>query len=81
MTPEERFQRIEENLLVTSEMMRTADRRWENRFGEHDARLTRLERVVEHLADDQALTRATLQSFIETVDRFLRGKGGNGQQP
>ena len=32
MTPEERFQRIEENLLVTSEMMRTADRRWENRL-------------------------------------------------
>jgi hypothetical protein len=87
MTPEERFQKIEENLLVTSEMMRTSERRWEERFevlgsgiSEHEARMTRLERVLEHLADDQATTRAMLQSLIETVDRFLRGQGGNGQE-
>jgi hypothetical protein len=122
MTPEERFKKIEENLLVTSEMMRTSDRRWEERFShlgdnvsEHDARLTRLEEVVASLAgaeqklflalenlahahdttdarlevltvkldkvaDDQAITRAMLDTLIKNIDNFVRGQGGNGRR-
>jgi hypothetical protein len=50
MTPEERFQKIEEHLLVTAEMMRTSDRRWDDKFAQHDAWLTRVEEVVASLA-------------------------------
>ena len=92
MTPEERLQKIEEHLLVTAEMMRTADRRWEERFAMHDTRLSRVEQVVEslaaaeqklflaleNLADDQKVTRSMLEALIKTVDRFVRGQGGDG---
>jgi hypothetical protein len=48
MTPEERFTKIEENLLVTAEMFRTADRRWEERFARHDEQITALIRIAEN---------------------------------
>ena len=91
MTPEARFQKIEDHLLVTAEMMRTSDRRWERRLAEHDARLTRVEEVVKSLAaaekklfraldilhDEQGVTRAMLDALIKNIDRFVRGQGGN----
>jgi len=56
MTPEERFAKIEENLLVTAEMSRTADRRWEERFARHDEQIAALIRVAEsHQAAIQQL--------------------------
>jgi chromosome segregation ATPase len=39
MTPEERFQKIEETLLATAEMRREADRRWEARLAKIDDNL------------------------------------------
>ena len=93
MTPEECFQKIEENLLATTEMQRTSDRRWERRLAEHDARLTRVEEVVKSLAgaekklfraleilhDEQGVTRSMLDALIKNIDRFVRGQGGNGR--
>jgi hypothetical protein len=115
MTPEERFKKIEEHLMATAEMMRTSDRRWDDNFAEHDARLSRLEEVVaslagaeqklflaldklahahdatdarlevltgklDKLADDQAITRAMLDTLIKNIDNFVRGQGGNGRR-
>ena len=88
MTPEERFQKIEDHLLVTAEMMRTSDRRWERRLAEHDARLTRVEEVVKSLAAaEQKLaksleklshahegTDARLEALSEKLDELADGQ-------
>jgi hypothetical protein len=69
MTPEERFAKIEENLLVTAEMSRTADRRWEERFARHDEQIAALIRVAEsHQAAIQRLAeshQAAIQQLAE----------------
>jgi hypothetical protein len=48
MTPEERFTKIEENLLVTAEMVRTSEHRWEERFAQHDEQIGALIRIAEN---------------------------------
>jgi hypothetical protein len=88
MTPEERFQKIEEHLMVTAEMMLRSDRRWDDKFAGHDARLTRLEEVVaslaaaekklfralDKLADAHQGTDARLEAVSEKLDELAGGQ-------
>lgn len=65
MTPEERLRKIEGHLLVTAEMMRTSDRRWERRFEEHDARFARVEEVVRSLAGSHKKLFRAVEKLVE----------------
>jgi len=79
MTPEERFTKIEENLLVTAEMWRTSDRRWEERFARHDEQIAALILTAEnHQARLQSFESA-MQALFERMDRFFRGLESNGK--
>lgn len=78
MTPEERFAKIEEHLLVTAEMQRTSDRRWEERFSRHDEQIAALITIAEkHEAGLQGF-RAAMEAILERMDRFIRGMESNG---
>jgi hypothetical protein len=76
MTPEERFAKIEEHLLVTAEMMRTSDRRWEGRFARHDEEIAALLRVAEkHQAAIQLLAQndqARFQLLVENHEARMQ---------
>jgi hypothetical protein len=81
LTPEERHTRVEEHLLVTAEMMRRNEQKW-------DERLTRLADIMDRMEvrqDQQDLAlmevKKSLASLIETVDKFIQGRGGNGNRP
>ncbi len=65
MTPEERLRKIEDHLLVTAEMMRASDRRWERRFEEHDARFARVEGVVRSLAGSHKKLFRAVEKLVE----------------
>ncbi len=118
MTPEERFERIEENLLRCSERMdrfeaaqEASDRRFSERMERFEAaqeasdhrwradfqrvmdvmaELARRQQEMQHtqqemqhsiesLQDQQRLTQAALDKLILNIDRFIQGRGGNGQ--
>jgi hypothetical protein len=87
MTPEERFTKIEENFLVTAEMLRTAEPRWEERSARHDEQIAVLLRVAENhqariqqLEDSRLSLEAAMRSLLERMDRFIRGLEPNGHQ-
>ncbi len=65
MTPEERLKKIEDHLLVTAEMMRASDRRWERRFEEHDTRFARVEEVVQSLAGSHKKLFRAVEKLVE----------------
>ena len=81
LTPEERLTRVEEHLLVTAEMMRRNEQKW-------DERLTRLADVMDRMElrqDQQDLAlmevKKSLASLIATVEKFIQGRDGNGNRP
>ena len=74
LTPEERLTRVEEHLLVTAEMMRRNEQKW-------DERPTRLADIMDRMElrqDQQDLAlmevKKPLASLIETVDKFIQGR-------
>lgn len=87
MTPEERFTKIEENLLVTAEMQRTAEQRWEERFARHDEQIAALLRIAENhqariqqLEDSRLSLEAAMRALFERMDRFISGLESNGNK-
>jgi hypothetical protein len=85
MTPEERFAKIEENLLVTSEMQIHSERRWKEQ--KDDLRevvrgigtaQVETQKALDHLLERQLITDATLQSLIASINPFVQGRGGYG---
>jgi hypothetical protein len=87
MTPVERFAKIEEHLLVTAEMVRTADGRWEERFAQHDEQIAALIRIAENhqtrtqqLEDSRLSLEAAMRATFERMDRFIRGLESNGKK-
>ena len=68
MTPEERLRKIEDHLLVTAEMMRASDRRWERRFEEHDVQLASLEEVVKSLAGSHKKLVRAVEKLVEAQE-------------
>jgi hypothetical protein len=80
MTPEERFAKIGEHLLVTAEMQRTSDRRWEERFAHHDEQIAALIRVAEEHQAELHVFRAATEAFFQRMDRFISGMESNGHK-
>jgi hypothetical protein len=78
MTPEERFAKIEEILLVATGPQRTSERRWEERFAKHDQQIAALIRVAEKHESELYLFRAAMEALFERMDRFIRGLESNG---
>ena len=81
MTPEERFQKIEDHLLVTAEMQRTSDRRWEGRIAEVEAIVKSLgaaERklfvALDRLTHAHEATDARLEALSEKLDELADGQ-------
>jgi hypothetical protein len=81
LTPEERLTRVEEHRLVTAEMMSRNEQKW-------DERLTRLADIMDRIElrqnqQDLALmeVKKSLALLIETVEKFIHGRGGNGNRP
>ena len=74
MTPEERFQKIEENLLVQAELVARFERRTEVRLESAEERLDRIQGMIEAQI-------STVDRLVATVDRFIRaqGNGHNGE--
>jgi hypothetical protein len=78
VTPEERFEKIERQLaaindsqVVTEELRRRSDLRFEKERAEVWAAIRRNDDLI-------AITQAALASLIATVDRFIQGQGGDG---
>jgi hypothetical protein len=78
VTPEERFEKIEQQLakvsdsqVVTEELRRRSDLRFEKERAEVWAAIRRNDGQI-------AITQAALVSLIATVERFIQGQGGNG---
>jgi hypothetical protein len=77
MTPEERFAKIEENLLVTSEMQIRSERHWKEQIddlrevvrGIGPAQVT-TQKALDHLIERQLITDSTLQSLIASFTRM-----------
>ncbi len=94
MTTEERFENIEKSLLeirdiqsVTAKLQQASERERKEQIGElrevvvHIANAQqRTDAAIQHLAEQQTLTDAALKSLITSIDRFIQGRGGNGQR-
>jgi hypothetical protein len=82
MTTEERFQKIEENLLVQSRLVAAFER-------ETKARLESVEAQADQHAQEMAEFRAQMAEFrgvvnrvMEALERFIAGRsGGDGGRP
>lgn len=73
MTPEERFAKIEENLLVQAELVSRFERRVDLQLASHESQL-------ENHAHELAEFRATVARVLELLERFVSGQsGGNGR--
>ena len=87
MIPEERFTKIEEHLMVAAEMVRTSERRWEERFARHDEQIAALLRIGENhqartqqLEDSRLSLEAAMRALFERMDRFIRGLESTGKK-
>jgi hypothetical protein len=85
MTPEERFAKIEENLLVTSEMQIRSERRWKEQIDDLrevvrgiGTAQVKTQKALDLLIERQLITDSTLQSLITSINQFVQGRGGNG---
>jgi len=85
MTHEERFEKIEQKLeqisdalLVTAELQRRSDRRFEN---EREAVWAVIRANADQLsanAGQLSVLEAALLSLQAAIERFIQGQGGNG---
>ncbi len=72
MTPEERFQKIEEHLLVQAELVSRFERRVDAELVLHESRL-------DSHASELAQFRATVARVLELLERIVSGeRGGTG---
>jgi NAD-dependent SIR2 family protein deacetylase len=69
VTPEERFTKLEEAMLVNASLM--------NRIEQN---IDRLEKKAESHEDGIAELRAAQAALIKTMDEFIRGRGSNGHK-
>jgi hypothetical protein len=84
MTTEQRLRKLEDALTVEAQLLDRHERLDEQRHARIDARFEALadfvEDVVGKLRDRQLVTEAALNRLTEQIDRFLRGRSGNGGQ-
>ena len=77
MTTEERFAKIEENLLVQAELVARFERRTEERMDSHEAELAEhRERMARH-EEEIAEFRSTVARVLEILERFVAGQSGS----
>jgi hypothetical protein len=75
MTTEERFHKIEENLLVQSHLVAAFER-------ETKVRLEAVEAQADQHAQDMVEFRAVASRVLEALERFIAGRpGGDGGRP
>jgi hypothetical protein len=75
LTTEERFQKIEENLLVQSRLVAAFER-------ETKARLEAAEAQVDQHTQDIAEFRAVVARVLDALERFIAGRSGtDGGRP
>jgi hypothetical protein len=86
MTTEERFRKLEGALTVEAQLLDRHERLDEERHARIDARFEALAGIVEDLAgkinllgDRQLMTQAALDRLTEQIERFVRGRSGNGE--
>jgi ATP phosphoribosyltransferase len=80
MTTEERLRKLEDALTVEAQLLDRHERLDEERHARIDAQLEALAGIVGKLGDRQLMTQASLDRLTEQIDRFLRGRSGNGGQ-
>ncbi len=87
MTTEERLRKLEDALTVEAQLLDRHERLDEERHARIDSQFEALGGIVgglagkiDLLADRQLLTQAALDRLTEQIDRFLRGRSGNGGQ-
>ncbi len=87
MTTEERLRKLEDALTVEAQLLDRHERLDEERHARFHSQFEALAGIVEGLAgkinmigDRQLTTQAALDRLIEQMDRFLRGRSGNGGQ-
>jgi hypothetical protein len=76
---EAKLNQIADNLLVQTRLVERFERRTEDRFAEHEARMDRIESALENLASGYVNLQAALRGLVEQIDRFLRGQQGDGR--
>ncbi len=76
---EAKLNQIADNLLVQTRLVERFERRTEDRFAEHEARMDRIETALENLASGDVNLQAALSGLVEQIDRFIRGQQGDGR--
>jgi phage shock protein A len=83
VTPEERFTKLEDAMLVNASLMnrleQNVDRLAQN-MDRLERNMDRLEQKAEAHEDGIAELRAAQAALIKTMDEFIRGKGSNGHK-
>jgi hypothetical protein len=74
MTVEERVTKLEENMLVQSELLARFERRTE-------AWMEQTQEWIEQAEARMTQFEAVSTAVLERVDRFIQGREGNGQRP
>ncbi len=83
MTPEERFTKLEEAMLVNASLLVRLEQRGEGHkewLEAHKGWLEEHDKGMAELRAAQMKTEQSLQTLVETVDRFIRGRGSNGRK-
>ena len=80
MTVEERFAKLEEQMLVQAELVSRFERETQQRLAIHQEQLAFHEDQRQSHAVELAEFRATVARVLELLERFVSGQGGgNGR--
>jgi len=80
VTVEERFVKLEEQMLVQAELVDRFERKVDAFVDRTDRRLTSHEGQMDSHAQEMAEFRATVARVLELLERFVSGQsGGNGR--
>ena len=69
---EAKLSQIADNLLVQTTLVERFERRTEDRFAEHEARMDRIETALESLVDGSLKVRAVVSTHEERMERVER---------
>lgn len=70
---ETKLAQIADNLLVQTKLVERFERRTEERFVEHEARMDRIETALENLANGYVNLQGSLSALVERVEALAEG--------
>ncbi len=70
---EAKLNQIADNLLVQTKLVERFERRTEERFGEHEERMDRIETALESLANGHVNLQAAMRGVVEQVEALADG--------